>query len=193
MVVFFSMADEAPKPEPKKEEPWLPVVLDTSVLFSYVCDTDVHHLSVESALGAIKPYKVGLCIPAVVLLEVMAKLIRQEKLTVSEAEKRLEKKLQSHAIRYESKRVTYKVIIGRYKEYAKSDVSKLKGIDFYIVIEAIGLGGLLLTCDQEMYDKAKTRHKNTFLLGVGQSISKLIRVVEKPLDETTPKVLPASS
>ncbi|MBU6371051.1 type II toxin-antitoxin system VapC family toxin, partial [Patescibacteria group bacterium] len=169
------------KKEEQKEESGIYILLDTSVLFAYVHEKDAHHLSVESALGAIKPYKPRICIPSVVLLETMGKLIREGKKSVAQAKKILEDKLKEFDTRFEHRSINHKIILDRYKGYSKSDVSKLKAIDFYIVVEAISISACLLTCDKEMYEKTKSKHKKIFYLGdnTKTQLPKLIKEVEK--------------
>lgn len=178
MVLSFVMAELSKK----KALSDVRVMLDTSVLLAYVNERDTHHLSVASALGAIKPYVPSILIPSVVLMEVMGKLIKRNKCTSASAEKLLKKALREFDARHEIAELNRDYILDRYKEYAKGNLHTLSGVDFYIAVEAISADAILLTCDVEMHGKTRSRHAKTFLLAAGKS--ELARLV-KHLDKAT--------
>lgn len=176
------MANKKSKtPPPTEKINTIPVLLDTSVLLAYANEKDPHHITVASALGAIRPYKPIILIANVVLMEAMGKLIKRTNCTVASAEKALRKKLNDFDARHEVIQMNRDYILGRYRQYAKGELHTLGGIDFYIAVEAISTDGVLLTCDVEMHEKTKKRHFKTYLLTAEKSeLNKLLKDLSTP-------------
>lgn len=182
-VVLFYLMNVTEQPEDTaqsasvdNDDQVINVVLDTSVFLSYINPDDPHHITVSSALGAIQPYKPRVCLPAIVLLEGMGKLIKRRGCSVSEAQKLMAKGMKNFSVWHEKPRLDKERILEHYKVYAKSNLHTLSGTDFYIVVEAISLDAYLLTCDIEMNEKSKKRHKKTYLLATGKSeLPKLLK------------------
>lgn len=183
--------DEAEKDNLKSNPSGIPIVLDTSVLFAYLCEDDSNHRAVKSALGAIEPYNPTIYIPVFVILEVVSNLIRKGNRNITKAKNDVSKFLKRFDTREERREMNIKLIFDKYTLFSRSKFNKLTGNDFYIVVEAILLEAFLVTCDVKMWEMAKLTHKNkTFLLTNKETteLPELIKRVTKEFSRTEKKI-----
>ncbi|MGC9603188.1 MAG: PIN domain-containing protein [Minisyncoccia bacterium] len=154
------MANTKKKIKKKKEE--LRVVPDSSWLLAKLNSKDRNHVSVESSLGAILPYRPAFYIPILVYMETLSAL-RRQRIAFSKCYKILNSFLET--IHYfEEKKLTTKKLIEKHKSFSRLRISQLKGADFYIATEGLSLNAKILTCDKEMRDRVIKYYKQIYFL-----------------------------
>lgn len=164
------------------------VLLDSSVFFALVYEEDGHHRAAKTALTSVKSYGVEIYLPTLVILEVMSNLIRKG-IRASQAEKIVSNTIRAFDM-WNGGKFEVKKVLEMYKAYSKAIVAKLKPNDFYVVVESIGIGAALLTCDYEMYSAGKRKTSVYFL---GEDCSKCESDLPKLLKECIRRVRKTSS
>ncbi len=141
------------------------LLTDTSWLIALLDETDSHHISAKSSLGAVTPYSPVFHVPILSSIEAMSRLIRVNKMSVTKCKKKF-LDLVGKTLRAKGANRTYdfKEILGRYDTWKRKEVKKLTAIDFCIATEGMSLGAKILTCDLKMYKSVKKYYREIYFM-----------------------------
>ncbi|MEK7515041.1 MAG: hypothetical protein AAB608_01510 [Patescibacteria group bacterium] len=140
------------------------ILADTSWVVAVLDEKDSHHISAESSLGALLPYKPSFHVPVLAALETMSKLIRVNKISVKKCRKKILDLLGGKLHAYGRRPLNFSEILARYEGYSRKDMKSLTAIDFCIATEGIGLGAKILTCDLKMYKIVKRYYDEIYFM-----------------------------
>lgn len=140
------------------------LLLESSFIIAYLNQDDPNHKSVKSLLGFVQPHNCKFHIPLLVSVEVISKLIHKNH-TVANAIKKYNQFVNTlPGGLFLGTSPNLEDILDRYKKYTRNKLKDLQGNDFIIVTEGIVAGSIILTCDYEMYQKAKKYHEDIYFV-----------------------------
>lgn len=167
-----------------KHEKELKVLIESSWLTAKLDEDDENHVSVESSFGALKPYEPTFYIPILVYMETLSNL-RRKRIPFNECNKILENFRKKINYRDE-RRIVFKHLIDKHKNFSRSKISQLKGVDFYIATEGLYLNAKILTCDKEMSDRVFKYYKQIYFIsdrakGKNSELPRLIKDIQREM------------
>ena len=140
------------------------LLLESSFVIAYLNPDDPNHKSTRSLLGFIQPHNCKFHIPLLVSVEVISKLIHKGN-TVASAIKKYNQFVSTlPGGLFLGTPLNLENILGRYRKYTRNQLKDLQGNDFIIVTEGMVSGSIILTCDYEMYQKAKKYHDDIYFV-----------------------------
>jgi predicted nucleic acid-binding protein len=157
--------------EKAREEPLanrVKIMTDTSFLLSYLSGSDSNASSAKVIVNYLKTQRrhFDLCIPNLVVLELIAKLKQQHPFNKAKEQfERLLEEISESRIGINEERIDVFHIFDRYQRFSKKHLSsKLRGNDFIIATDGILIAAMILTCDRKMFEGIKKTYRDVFLI-----------------------------
>jgi predicted nucleic acid-binding protein len=183
--------------EKQREEPVanrVKILIDTSFLLSYLSSgSDKNAPSCKMVVSYLKTQRkyFDLCLPNLVVLELISKLKQQYPFKKARAEfDQLLEEISDCRVALNEERMNVFHIFDRYQRFSKKKLSSnLRGNDFIIATDGILLKAMILTCDRRMFEGTKKTYRDVYrITHLPKSYFGFISAFEKRKESLTPPV-----